>query len=202
MVLALTGYETALVVVAGSFIVFALVMALVIPRSRPEFPGKRLPTFLAVCGVFFLAQMTAVLVLAEVGEADEPAHEETTTGAEPTAPTPTETTVTETTATETTATETTGTETTTTEPTTPPQGDPVAGKEVFLGTSGCAGCHTLADAGSTGTIGPNLDDLKPSHDAVVAQVTNGGGGMPAFGDSLSQEQIRDVAAYVSSATQG
>lgn len=202
MLLALTGYETALVVVAGSFIVFALVMALVIPRSRPEFPGKRLPTFLAVCGVFFLAQMTAVLVLAEVGEADEPAHEETTTGAEPTAPTPTETTVTETTATETTATETTGTETTTTEPTTPPQGDPVAGKEVFLGTSGCAGCHTLADAGSTGTIGPNLDDLKPSHDAVVAQVTNGGGGMPAFGDSLSEEQIQDVAAYVSSATQG
>jgi mono/diheme cytochrome c family protein len=202
VVLALTGYETALVVVAGSFIVFALVMALVIPRSRPEFPGKRLPTFLAVCGVFFLAQMTAVLVLAEVGEADEPAHEETTTGAEPTAPTPTETTVTETTATETTATETTGTETTTTEPTTPPQGDPVAGKEVFLGTSGCAGCHTLADAGSTGTIGPNLDDLKPSHDAVVAQVTKGGGGMPAFGDSLSEEQIQDVAAYVSSATQG
>ena len=202
MVLALTGYETALVVVAGSFIVFALVMALVIPRSRPEFPGKRLPIFLAVCGVFFLAQMTAVLVLAEVGEADEPAHEETTTGAEPTAPTPTETTVTETTATETTATETTGTETSTTEPTTPAQGDPVAGKEVFLGASGCAGCHTLADAGSTGTIGPNLDDLKPSHDAVVAQVTNGGGGMPAFGDSLSEEQIQDVAAYVSSATQG
>jgi cytochrome c6 len=202
VVLALTGYETALVVVAGSFIVFALVMALVIPRSRPEFPGKRLPIFLTVCGVFFLAQMTAVLVLAEVGEADEPAHEETTTGAEPTAPTPTETTGTETTATETTATETTGSETTTTEPTTPPQGDPVAGKEIFLGTSGCAGCHTLADAGSTGTIGPNLDDLKPSHDAVVAQVTNGGGGMPAFGDSLSEEQIQDVAAYVSSATQG
>jgi cytochrome c6 len=200
VVLALTGYETALVVVAGSFIVFALVMALVIPRSRPEFPGKRLPIFLAVCGVFFLAQMTAVLVLAEVGEADEPAHEETTTGAEPT--TPTETTGTETTATETTATETTGTETTATETTASAQGDPVAGKEIFLGTSGCAGCHTLADAGSTGTIGPNLDGLKPSHDAVVAQVTNGGGGMPAFGDSLSEEQIQDVAAYVSSATQG
>jgi cytochrome c6 len=197
VLLALTGYETALVVVAASFIVFALVMALVIPRSRPEFPGKRLPIFLAVCGVFFVAQMTAVLVLAEVGEADEPAHEETTTSAEPTEPTPTETTDTETT-----GTGTTGTETTTTEPTAPAQGDPVAGKEVFLGTSGCAGCHTLADAGSTGTIGPNLDDLKPSHDAVVAQVTSGGGGMPAFGDSLSEEQIQDVAAYVSSATQG
>jgi mono/diheme cytochrome c family protein len=192
VLLALTGYETALVVVAASFIVFALVMALVIPRSRPEFPGKRLPIFLVVCGLFFLSQMTAVLVLAEVGEADEPAHEETTTGAEPTEPTPTEMT----------GTETTGTETTTTEPTTSAQGDPAAGKEVFLGASGCAGCHTLADAGSTGTIGPNLDDLKPSYDAVVAQVTNGGGGMPAFGDSLSEAQIQDVAAYVSSGTQG
>ena len=48
----------------------------------------------------------------------------------------------------------------------------------------------------------NLDDLKPPYDAVVSQVTNGGGGMPAFGDSLSEEQIQDVAAYVSSATQG
>jgi cytochrome c6 len=187
VLLALTGYETALVVVAASFIVFALVMALVIPRTRPDFPGRRLPVFLAVCGVFFLAQMTAVLVLAEVGEADETAHEEATTGAEPTEPT---------------STETTGTETTTTEPSQPTQGDPVAGKEVFLGSSGCAGCHTLADAGSTGMIGPNLDDLKPTYDAVVSQVTNGGGGMPAFGDSLSEKQIQDVAAYVSSATQG
>jgi cytochrome c6 len=178
----MTGYETALVVVAASFIVFALVMALVIPRTRPDFPGRRLPVFLAVCGLFFLAQMTAVLVLAEVGEADEPAHEETTTGAEPTEPT--------------------STETTGTEPTQPTQGDPVAGKEVFLGSAGCAGCHTLSDAGSTGMIGPNLDALKPSYDAVVTQVTNGGGGMPAFGDSLSGEQIQDVAAYVSSATQG
>ena len=197
MLLGLTGYETALLVVAVSFIVFALMMALVIPRARPEFPGKRLPIFLVVCGVFFVAQLTAVLVLAEVGEADETAHEETTTGAEPTEPTTTETT-----GTETTGTATTGTETTTTEPTPPAQGDPVAGKEIFLGASGCAGCHTLSDAGSTGTIGPDLDALKPTHDAVVAQVTNGGGGMPAFGDSLSETQIQDVAAYVASATQG
>ena len=184
----MTGYETALVVVAASFIVFALVVALVVPRSRPSFPGNRLGVFLAICGVFFLAQMTAVLVLAEVGEADEPVHEETTAGGE------------------TTSGETTTGETTTTEETTtgvqPAEGDPVAGKEVFLGTAGCAGCHTLSDAGSTGTIGPNLDAAQPTSERVVAQVTNGGGGMPAFGDSLSEEQIQDVAAYVSSATQG
>ena len=85
MLLALTGYQTALVVVAASFIVFALVMALVVPRSRPSFPGNRLGIFLVVCVLFFAAQLTAVLVLAEIGEADEPAvAEETTTGEETT----------------------------------------------------------------------------------------------------------------------
>jgi len=62
---------------------------------------------------------------------------------------------------------------------------------------GCAGCHTLAAAGSTGTTGPNLDQLKPSMARVVTQVTNGGGVMPAFGGKLSQAQIQAVAKYVS-----
>lgn len=176
MLLALTGYETALLVVALSFIAFALTAALVIPRSRPTFPGRRLGIFLAICGVFFLAQITAVLLLAEVGEADEPVAGESSSGEE----------------TETTATETTETETTAA------AGDAVAGKAVFLGTSGCASCHTLADAESTGTIGPNLDAIKPSYEKVQAQVTAGGGGMPAFGQTLTEQQIDDVAAYVSS----
>jgi mono/diheme cytochrome c family protein len=63
---------------------------------------------------------------------------------------------------------------------------------------GCAGCHTLSAAGSTGTIGPNLDQLKPSMSAVVTQVTNGGAVMPAFGGRLSAAQIQAVAQYVSS----
>jgi mono/diheme cytochrome c family protein len=66
---------------------------------------------------------------------------------------------------------------------------------VFQST--CASCHTLAAAGSTGTVGPNLDQLKPSDALVVHQVTNGGGGMPAFGSSLSKTQIQAVAKYVS-----
>ena len=65
-------------------------------------------------------------------------------------------------------------------------------------TSGCGGCHTLAAAGSTGTVGPNLDQLKPSDAAVTHQVINGGGGMPAYGNVLSQTQIKSVALYVSS----
>ena len=64
--------------------------------------------------------------------------------------------------------------------------------------STCASCHTLAAAGSTGTVGPNLDQLKPSDSVVVKQVTNGGGGMPAFGSSLSKSQIQSVALFVSS----
>jgi mono/diheme cytochrome c family protein len=78
------------------------------------------------------------------------------------------------------------------------EGDPAAGKEVFTGASACAGCHTLADANASGTVGPNLDQTKPSAALVVDRVTNGQAAMPSFKDSLSEEQIQDVAAYVSS----
>jgi mono/diheme cytochrome c family protein len=71
-----------------------------------------------------------------------------------------------------------------------------AGMTVFDST--CAGCHTLAAAGSTGTVGPNLDQLKPSDALVMHQVINGGGGMPAFGSTLSKTQIASVALFVSS----
>jgi mono/diheme cytochrome c family protein len=90
---------------------------------------------------------------------------------------------------------------TSTETTTSPglQGDPVAGKAVFTGSAGCTGCHTLADAGSTGTVGPNLDDAKPSEALAIDRVTNGQGVMPSFKGTLTEQQIADVAAYVSQA---
>ena len=109
----------------------------------------------------------------------------------------TETTETETSGTETTETETTETETTETGGGAP-EGDPVAGKAVFTGASGCTGCHTLADAGATGTVGPNLDDAMPSFDLAYDRVTNGQGSMPSFETSLTDQQRADVAAYVSS----
>lgn len=80
-------------------------------------------------------------------------------------------------------------------------GDPAAGKQVFE-TAGCKGCHTLKDAGATGTVGPNLDSLKPPLSKVVLQVLNGGPQMPPFKGSLSAKQIADVAAYVVKATGG
>jgi len=76
-------------------------------------------------------------------------------------------------------------------------GDAEAGKKVFL-TAGCTACHTLADAGATGQVGPNLDQLKPTAAMVAAIVPNGRGAMPAFGDKLSTTDIKNVAAYVSS----
>jgi mono/diheme cytochrome c family protein len=75
-------------------------------------------------------------------------------------------------------------------------GDAVNGKAVFA-SAGCGSCHTYSKAGSSGSIGPNLDDLAPSSDTVVRQVTNGGGAMPSFKDQLSEQEIRDVAAFVS-----
>ncbi len=74
---------------------------------------------------------------------------------------------------------------------------PTDGKSIFTAT--CSACHTLADAGSTGTVGPNLDDAKPSKERVVDRVTNGKGVMPSFKSSLDPEQIQAVADYVSSA---
>ena len=74
-------------------------------------------------------------------------------------------------------------------------GDAANGEAVFA-SAGCGSCHTLSKAGTSGTVGPNLDDTTLSFDEVVEQVTNGGGAMPPFGDQLSDQEIRDVAAYV------
>jgi cbb3-type cytochrome c oxidase subunit III len=79
----------------------------------------------------------------------------------------------------------------------PGGGGETNGKAIFA-SAGCTGCHTLADAGATGTVGPNLDEAKPSKDLVVDRVTNGLGGMPSFKGQLSDQQIQAVAEYVSS----
>ena len=81
------------------------------------------------------------------------------------------------------------------------KGDPKKGSSVYA-SGGCGGCHTLAAANSTGTVGPNLDQLKPDYQAVTAQVTNGGGAMPSFKSRLSTQQIADVSAYVVKSTGG
>lgn len=170
--------KTVLLVVAITFIVWSLVTALWVPKRYPSFP-RRLDLFIVLSAVLFLSQMTAVVWVTGTQEVEEEevatphpgGGSETTGGAETTG-----------------GSETTGGAA---------AGDPVAGKQVFL-TAGCTACHTLADAGSTGTVGPDLDDLKPTAADVEAIVPNGRGAMPAFSDKLSEADIQNVAAYVSS----
>src|SRR6266542_4924056 len=79
------------------------------------------------------------------------------------------------------------------------KGNPEGGKTVFA-NAGCGGCHTLKAAGSSGNVGPNLDDSKPALDKILDRVTNGKSPMPAFKDSLTKQQIADVAAFVFQST--
>ena len=76
------------------------------------------------------------------------------------------------------------------------EGDAAAGEEVFA-SAGCGGCHTLSAAGTNGNVGPNLDEAQPAEEAVATIVTQGRGAMPSFADQLDEQQIADVAAYVS-----
>src|SRR4029453_19185376 len=57
------------------------------------------------------------------------------------------------------------------------------GERVFS-SAGCANCHTMEAAGAKGTVGPNLDELRPNEQTVKRQVTNGGNGMPASKSKL------------------
>ena len=76
-----------------------------------------------------------------------------------------------------------------------------SGKALFT-SSGCAGCHTLADAGASGTAGPDLDQLAPDAATVAAAVKGGPGAMPAFEGQLSGAQIQAVADYVADSAGG
>ena len=77
----------------------------------------------------------------------------------------------------------------------PANASATAGAKVF-GAAGCSSCHTLAAANASGQVGPNLDEAQPSYGMVVVMVTGGGAGMPSFKGQLSEQQIRDVAAFV------
>ena len=81
------------------------------------------------------------------------------------------------------------------------KGNPDAGKPIFA-KAGCGACHTLAAAGSSGTIGPNLDQVKPDYQLATTRVTFGKSPMPAFKGQLSDQQIADVSAFVVKSTGG
>jgi mono/diheme cytochrome c family protein len=89
----------------------------------------------------------------------------------------------------------------------------VDGAQVFA-TAGCTGCHTLADAGSTGTTGPDLDaTLKGKDETFIREsivdpskfVEKGfpPNVMPqTYGDQLSPEELDALVSYLSQVTSG
>ncbi len=184
-------------VILGAFalalVVFSVVVSAVVPRRRPEFPGNRLGLFVAIAVLLVAAMLAAVEVFGAEEGHEAAAKDEVATNVQDSGEPDTEAGATPSTTgtTPTGESETGGGE---------GEGDVARGEEVFA-SAGCANCHTLEAAGAVGTIGPNLDQVKPSLEATVEQVTNGGNGMPAFGDQLSQEDIQAVAAFVVASTQ-
>jgi mono/diheme cytochrome c family protein len=191
-----TRNEIILGVVALVLVVFSLVVALVIPRRNPGFPGRNLRAFVVVAALLVAAMLAAVEVFGaehESGGGHEAVPTETTgeteTGGE-TATGPTET----------------GGEA---------EGDPAAGKEVFESVQpSCGSCHTLEAAGSTQTLGPNLDEGLADKDAAFiresivnpdAEVTEGfpDSLMPEdYGDKLSDQELADLVAFLVQSTSG
>ena len=78
------------------------------------------------------------------------------------------------------------------------------GRKIFtqIAVPQCGVCHTLADAGTSGTIGAKLEELKPDAARVANAVRDGVGVMPSYADKLTAEQIEAVAYYVSRAAGG
>ncbi|MCQ0970113.1 cytochrome c [Paracoccus sp. TK19116] len=85
-----------------------------------------------------------------------------------------------------------------------PAVDHEAGRAIFSETAEpqCALCHVLADAEAEGEVGPNLDELQPDLDQILKAVTSGVGVMPAFSETLTEEQIETVSAYVAEVAGG
>ncbi len=187
-----TDQKLGLAGTAAVFIVFSLVAALLIPRYRPDFPGRKgLGLFLVLTALLMVGMLGAVVVFAKEDHAEAAG---------------------ETHATESNGGSETG-ETNATGQTTPPAtteakrpaGDAAAGKTVY-GSSGCGSCHTFDPAGSDAAVGPNLNesiegkDLEYVQRAIVepnAEVAEGyqEGSMPWF-DQLSDEQVGDLVAFL------
>jgi mono/diheme cytochrome c family protein len=184
-----TRNEIILGVFAFLLVLFSLVVALVVPRRDPRFPGKNLRLFVVVAVLLVVGMLTAVEVFGGEHEAKEANGHEQTTGA---TTGPTETGQTETRA---------------------PEGDPTAGKQVFT-SAGCTSCHTLSAAGSTAQTGPNLDEVLQGKDAAFiresivnpdAEVAEGFSQdlMPEnYGEQLSDEELANLVAFLVQSTSG
>ena len=182
-------------IVAAVLVGFSLFVSIVVPRRRPDFPGRSLRVFVLVSALLVVGMLTAVAVLGESHHfASEGGESGGVTNQPPTATT-------------------TPTGTGTGQQ---PAGDPAAGKAIFTTTAqpSCSTCHTLKEAGATQTIGPNLDEVLKGKDAAFihesildpnAVVATGyqPGIMPqTYGEQLDEKQLADVVAFLVQATKG
>jgi mono/diheme cytochrome c family protein len=197
----LTRNEVILGLAALVLVAFSLFVALVVPRWKPDFPGRGLRVFTLVSILLVAGMLSAVEVF---GEEDHVEREAGAGEVKDTAPGDTGTTVQTTSPTATLPPETTETGGGL------PEGDPEAGAEVFneIADPTCGSCHTLSAAGAAGTLGPNLDeslqgdDADSIEEAIVdpnAEITEGfqEGVMPEdYGEKLSSQQIADLVAFL------
>jgi cytochrome c6 len=183
--------DVILTIVAAVLVGFSLFVSIVVPRRRPEFPGRSLRVFVLASALLIVGMLTAVVVLGESHHfASEGGDSGGVTNQPPTA---------------------------TTTPTGTDQeaaGDPAAGKEIFTTTAQptCSTCHTLKEAGATQTIGPNLDEVLKGKDAAFihesiadpnAEVASGfqPGIMPqTYAEQLDEKQLGDLVAFLVEAT--
>jgi mono/diheme cytochrome c family protein len=185
-------------IAAAVLVGFALVVSLVIPRRNPGFPGRHLGLLLLIGALLVVGMLTAVATLGESHHFEAAESGGNATEQAPTA----------------------STETTATQPASTdgggggPSGDPAAGKQVFTASAQppCGSCHTLSEAGATGQVGPNLDDVLKGknadfiHESIVdpnAEIASGftAGVMPqTYGDQLDDKQLADLVAFLAEAT--
>ena len=192
-------------IVAAVLIGYSLVVALVLPRRWPDFPRRRLPLFALVSASLVAGMLVSVEVLGEAHHFPSAEAATSSTGAATT-------TVSSTSARTTSAATTTG-GATTSATSTAIQGNAAAGKAVFT-SAGCTACHTLKEAGATGTIGPNLDmGLKGKSPDFIrqsivdpnAEITPGypPNVMPQdFGQKLSPSDLDNLVAFLVASTKG
>jgi cytochrome c551/c552 len=191
VLVALTSDQELGLGLAGAiFIAFSLISALLIPRYRPDFPGRKgLGLFIVLTLLMMVGMLGAVVVFGAENESEAAGEHETSAATSGPA-------------------ETGGGATSPTTGEAPAAGNAQAGKALFA-ANGCGGCHTYSAAGSTGAVGPNLDEgLKGKDDEYVAtsiQNPNADiapgfqpGIMPTF-DQLSEKQVNDLVAFL---TQG
>jgi mono/diheme cytochrome c family protein len=159
-----TSHKIGILIMAGVFIAFALVSSFVLPRRWPDFPGKHLRAYLGLSVLITAAMLTTIIVLAKEpkeARANEIAGNAATHPVKPAPPSTTSTSA------------------------APAAGDAAAGKALF-NAQGCSACHTFTPAGSSASVGPNLDKL-----AADAQKANRGSV-----DQYATESIKDPGAYV------